>query len=1019
MVEEGEYASGDFNAPNWEIEYEETVDTQSLAYTKLSVGLRDWTKTTYTQNSDTTWDYETESHDGQSGSKGEGEQNSYYREYFYTIYATGVFEEVSTYTDETGRTTTSGTPRSGSSRQKTIGDVTANGSSEYYDEHYSPGQRTRIDGSSSYSSYDEFDYDSARESTASHGNSNPGSGGLALTTDTRGNSQGRGLETVTEWTQIGDPGYYGTGSGGDDVDYGSGDGNSSGWHAETTVQLDMSSSHSYDEWTNDAGYNSNYAGEVGGKVYGRHPAGMDGGFPLQKSIVESSYTTPKPLAGPTETGATTAAPHFPQVQPKDAGAIQDIPEVQDFQLSVTMHEGNRSKTNRNKGDSRSNLYFNNGRENETVNDQSGEATITAPPTPKTPVAVKVGGDAANTHSISWDGTALRTHNGIERLSFEEQQFQKHLSEINKSIGSIFEENVIPVSRLKSLIKSGDAWELYPGTKGSQIVVRIGNLQLLFAMRMKDNGWGFAVGERGYRLSSVYVSPEDLTASLYENHQDLERETRFANKDYEIARNISSVVPFFILADKLAYDEGEWSEVALYTASDLTLVGGMLVSTAGKFAGPGSRALKAMLATDAGVNLIFAGLAARDALNSESNLGAGGNALRVLLHLAGATISAKALKDAGRSAQAARSRRLSGESASIAPPEVSSTRRTATELADAQLPITNNPTCFVAGTKVATPSGPIPIEKLQSGSEVFTRSETNPDAPIVVAKIDETFTRSAMTMEITLTSGLLETTSEHPFYVVGRGWTKAGDLSPGDMLSTDAPDRPAGIRKVESLTEVRTVYNFSVSTHHTYFVHASNDAPCVWVHNSRYEVRPGDDGIFRIFDLEENRFVKNVGGDDIVFSSKTKAGEHLDSLLRSAPKGGLRGLDTSTLSPITRKNSTLSSDAFRLSSEVVDDVVRINGKPANGAADFVITKSGELRFGRRHLELSDEADSVFAAGEVFFENGKIVAINRESGHFRPSAADLDRAAEFFRSTRLTAGDFEAVNFRFNPDRFIRP
>jgi hypothetical protein len=101
------------------------------------------------------------------------------------------------------------------------------------------------------------------------------------------------------------------------------------------------------------------------------------------------------------------------------------------------------------------------------------------------------------------------------------------------------------------------------------------------------------------------------------------------------------------------------------------------------------------------------------------------------------------------------------------------------------------------------------------------------------------------------------------------------------------------------------------------------------------------------------------------------------------------------------------------------VVRINGKPANGAADFVITKSGELRFGRRHLELSDEADSVFAAGEVFFENGKIVAINRESGHFRPSAEDLDRAAEFFRSTRLTAGDFEAVNFRFDPDRFIRP
>ena len=46
-----------------------------------------------------------------------------------------------------------------------------------------------------------------------------------------------------------------------------------------------------------------------------------------------------------------------------------------------------------------------------------------------------------------------------------------------------------------------------------------------------------------------------------------------------------------------------------------------------------------------------------------------------------------------------------------------------------------------------------------------------------------------TLEITTTAGTITTTSTHPFYVQGRGWTPAADLRRGDRLKT--PDNTTG------------------------------------------------------------------------------------------------------------------------------------------------------------------------------------------------------------------------------------
>jgi len=86
---------------------------------------------------------------------------------------------------------------------------------------------------------------------------------------------------------------------------------------------------------------------------------------------------------------------------------------------------------------------------------------------------------------------------------------------------------------------------------------------------------------------------------------------------------------------------------------------------------------------------------------------------------------------------------------------------------------------------------------------------------------------------------IETTDEHPFWAVGRGWVEAGELAVGEKLeqsaenwatvvSTTRRDEPAGI----------PVYNIEVDGVHTYYVAAHGTrAPPVLVHNCNPRPKP--------------------------------------------------------------------------------------------------------------------------------------------------------------------------------------
>lgn len=137
-------------------------------------------------------------------------------------------------------------------------------------------------------------------------------------------------------------------------------------------------------------------------------------------------------------------------------------------------------------------------------------------------------------------------------------------------------------------------------------------------------------------------------------------------------------------------------------------------------------------------------------------------------------------------------------------------------------------CFAPGTPVATEHGLVPIEDIEAGMRVLSRSE---DGETSYQEVTHVFRRdNAEQVVLTFTDaggnvGHVVTTPEHPFRVAGAGWVKAHNLAIGDAIVT-AEGGLARLSAALSLEKRGTVYNLEVAGTHTYFV---GDA-LLWVHN---------------------------------------------------------------------------------------------------------------------------------------------------------------------------------------------
>jgi hypothetical protein len=139
-------------------------------------------------------------------------------------------------------------------------------------------------------------------------------------------------------------------------------------------------------------------------------------------------------------------------------------------------------------------------------------------------------------------------------------------------------------------------------------------------------------------------------------------------------------------------------------------------------------------------------------------------------------------------------------------------------------------CFVAGTPVLALAGPLPIEQLRAGDWVWAWDEQTQASGW--HQVSRTFVRperAVLRVELASNDGetaeVLGVTTEHPFWVRGKGWTQAQHLEPGDAVET-AAGHPVWVSSLQTASGLETVYNIEVEGAHTYFVGELS----AWVHN---------------------------------------------------------------------------------------------------------------------------------------------------------------------------------------------
>jgi hypothetical protein len=137
----------------------------------------------------------------------------------------------------------------------------------------------------------------------------------------------------------------------------------------------------------------------------------------------------------------------------------------------------------------------------------------------------------------------------------------------------------------------------------------------------------------------------------------------------------------------------------------------------------------------------------------------------------------------------------------------------------------NPACsFKATTTVATPSGAIAIANLKVGDQVLAydtkTGQTGPHTvEAVMAKTDP------VVEHLQMDSGLIETTPNHPFFTMDRGWVEAGNLKPGEKVRTDTGTDATVVSFTLESTPT-TMWDITVDGAHDFFVGTG----AVLVHN---------------------------------------------------------------------------------------------------------------------------------------------------------------------------------------------
>jgi intein/homing endonuclease len=132
--------------------------------------------------------------------------------------------------------------------------------------------------------------------------------------------------------------------------------------------------------------------------------------------------------------------------------------------------------------------------------------------------------------------------------------------------------------------------------------------------------------------------------------------------------------------------------------------------------------------------------------------------------------------------------------------------------------------------VSTADGLREIRTIEVGDSVWTKDEKTGE--LSLQPVTQTMTREVAALRLLDVGGeTVRTTDVHPFWVEGKGWTKAGDIVAGDVFATkdgkqltvvaSTSERQGGPIVPASLSTkphgTTTVYDLEVANTHTFFV----------------------------------------------------------------------------------------------------------------------------------------------------------------------------------------------------------
>jgi len=122
-------------------------------------------------------------------------------------------------------------------------------------------------------------------------------------------------------------------------------------------------------------------------------------------------------------------------------------------------------------------------------------------------------------------------------------------------------------------------------------------------------------------------------------------------------------------------------------------------------------------------------------------------------------------------------------------------------------------CITEGTPIHTPQGMILVEDLRKGSPVYCFDFKGNNIKVSKVLSSRQY-RADSFLRIHTASGFVQATKEHPFYVEGTGWRKAGNLSKGDCLQTSTGNEQ--IIDIKVVTKPTLVYDPQIKLYHNYF-----------------------------------------------------------------------------------------------------------------------------------------------------------------------------------------------------------